>query len=160
MSSKTKNLNSVLYEDIICFSVKSNILWISRWRPIWSRSTKYLKVFTLGIIYCLIFAVGSLMFAFGKDYMTFFIGMGIFGTGMAGYVGFKQVMTTEIFGVEGLPNFIIIDQLITWPASVIVPNLLIYLSSISNDFGLIFKVSAGAAIIWYVQSCPCKRINY
>ena len=60
-------------------------------------------------------------------------------------------MTTEIFGVKDLPSYIIIDQLAAWPASIITPNFLVYLSSILNDYGFIFKVTGVTSIIWLVH---------
>lgn len=67
---------------------------------------------------------------------------------IAGFGGFKQVLTAEIFGLVNLPSFIVFDQLLICSGCFIIPNFLVYISGVINDITIIFKVGACAALIW------------
>ena len=89
----------------------------------------------------------SVIISYFQNFVSFLVVMMMLGIAIAGFGGFKQVLTAEIFGVQNIPSYIVFDQLITVTGAFIIPNLLVWISP-DHDKTRCYKFSAAASIAW------------
>jgi len=118
-------------------------------RPFWGALAKFgMKPIDLLVLDSLLWIACGLTLAFSKTYWSFLLGHVFLGIAISGYGGFKQVLIIQLLGIENQPKYIVVDQLLCFPITLLAPPVSIYLGSLIGDLSFLFRLSCVGSFIF------------
>ena len=118
-------------------------------RPFWGALAKSgMKPVDLLVLDAFLWIACALTFTFSTTYWSFLAGHVLLGIAVSGFGGFKQVLIIRLLGQENQPKFLVVDQLLCCPITLLTPQLSIYLGSLIGDLSFLFKLSCIGSFVY------------
>jgi len=118
-------------------------------RPFWGALAKFgMKPIDLLVLDSLLWIACGLTLSLSKTYWSFLLGHVFLGIAISGYGGFKQVLIIQLLGMENQPKYIVVDQLLCFPITLLAPPVSIYLGSLIGDLSFLFRLSCVGSFIF------------
>ena len=115
-------------------------------RPIFSALTKKLKVTQIAVIWAFIHLIQNVVGFMARDAMGFYLLEIMLGIGL-GASGLKMVVITDCLGVDNLGQYLVFEQMISLPLSIVIPFGLGYLATLFSNPSLIYLVCIFGSVV-------------
>lgn len=128
-------------------------------RPFWGALAKSgMKPVDLLVLDSFLWIACALTFTFSTTYWSFLAGHVLLGIAVSGFGGFKQVLIIKLLGQENQPKFLVVDQLLCCPITLLTPQLSIYLGGLIGDLSFLFKLSCIGSFVYLGKRVRSERL--